>query len=66
MTDPAYVVASFAIAIGGLIAYASSIARRARATRRTAQLLDRERERALPGKADGSSARVTGRTSETP
>ena len=63
MSDPGFVAASYAIALGGLIAYAGSVARRARSARRTAQLLERERERILPQHAVEPSATVTGNIS---
>lgn len=65
MSDPAFVVASYAIALGGLAVYAASIARRARAARRMAEALERARERALPGKTGESAGRVTGQAPET-
>lgn len=64
MSDPAFVAASYAIVLGGLVAYAASIARRNRTARRTAQALERERERALPGTAGEPAGTVTGRAPE--
>lgn len=64
MSDPLFVAASYAIVLGGLIAYAVSVARRTRAARRTAQSLERERERALPGKAGEPGGTVTGQAPE--
>lgn len=43
MTDVLFVAASYAIVVGGLGAYAVTIARRARTARRIAQALQRER-----------------------
>ena len=65
MSDPAFVAASYAIVLGGLAAYAASIARRTRTAHRTAQVLEREREQALAGKADEPVAKLTGRAPET-
>ena len=64
MSDPAFVAASYAIVLGGLAAYAASVARRTHAARRTARSLERELERALPGKADEPAGKVTSEVPE--
>lgn len=64
MSDPAFVAASYAIVLGGLAAYALSLARRTRAARGTAQLLERERGRVLPEEAGEPRAAVTGKAPE--
>lgn len=64
MSDPAFVAASYAIVLGGLAAYAASIARRTRAARRMAQSIERERERGLPAKAGEAAGTVPGRAPE--
>lgn len=46
MTDPGFVAASYAIVLGGLALYVSSVVRRIRTARRTVQMLERERDRA--------------------
>lgn len=66
MSDPLFVAASYAIVLGGLIAYAVSIARRTRAARRTAHILEQERDRARSGAAAGHSVTARGQAAEAP
>lgn len=47
MTDPTFVIAAYAIVLGGLAMYAVSIARRLAGARHTAEALERERRRAV-------------------
>lgn len=56
MSDPGSVAASYAIVLGGLVLYVASIARRLRAARRTAEVLNRERERDAEGRMPDASA----------
>lgn len=64
MSNPEFVVAAYAIVLGGLAGYVVSIARRVRAARRTTDMLVRERERTLPDEAGESAATTTGQPSE--
>lgn len=64
MSDPWFVAAAYAIVLGGLSLYVVSIARRVRAARRTAEALERARERALAGVPSEATATVAGQPSE--
>ena len=64
MSNPEFVVAAYAIVLGGLAGYVASIARRVRAARRTAGMLECEGERALPDEAGEPAATTTGQPSE--
>lgn len=65
MTDPAFVAAAYATVLGGLALYVVSIARRLRSARRTAEALERARERAVPSVATEAPAAPVGQPSET-
>lgn len=45
MSDPAFIASAYAIVLGGLALYVTSLLRRLRAARRTADALGRERPR---------------------
>lgn len=64
MSDPAFVVAAYAIVLGGLSAYIVSITRRVRAARRTAEALQRAREHALPSVPGEAQATLVSKPSE--
>lgn len=64
MTDPAFVAAAYAIVLGGLSLYVTSIARRVRSARGTAEALARARKRALPSAATEAPAAPAGQPSE--
>lgn len=64
MSDPGFVAAAYAIVLGGLSLYAVSIARRVRAARRTAEALERARERALAGVPGEAPPVLPGQPSE--
>ena len=64
MSNPEFVAAAYAIVLGGLAGYVASVARRVGAARRTAGILERERERALPDEAGEPAATTTGQPSE--
>ena len=49
MTDPGSIGAAYGIVLGGLILYVASLRRRAQSARRTADALQRERERQVAG-----------------
>ena len=51
MSDPVSVAAAYTIVLGGLTLYVTSIVRRLRAARRTAEALERERARDRRGHA---------------
>jgi hypothetical protein len=55
MSDLGSVAAAYSIVLGGLVAYVALIARRVRAARRTAQVLDRARAQ---DSSDGASDSV--------
>jgi hypothetical protein len=64
MTDPAFVLGAYAIVLGGLSIYAISIARRLLSARRTAEALERERQRTIPGAAIEAAGWVTRQSPE--
>lgn len=51
MSDPGSVAAAYAIVLGGLVLYVTSIARRVQAARRTARMLEQQRLRDGAGAA---------------
>jgi len=57
MTDLAFIVAAYAIVLGGLAIYAVSIARRLQSARRAAEALERERRRAVTDAASTGDER---------
>lgn len=58
MSDPGFVVAAYAIVVGGLVLYVSSVTRRAREARRMAEALREARERDRPGAATEPRTRM--------
>lgn len=65
MTDPGSVGAAFAIVLGGLILYVTSISRRLRAARRTAEALKHERDRDTADGTEAGRAGLAPRPSES-
>jgi hypothetical protein len=65
VSDPAFVIAAYAIVLGGLGIYALLLGRRTRTARRVAQLLEREHDRVEPAPSGGSAAALPSRSSET-
>jgi hypothetical protein len=66
VTDPAFVAGAYTIVIGGLSLYVVTIARRVRAARRSAESIERERRRDVPGPPAEAAAPLTGQPSEVP
>ena len=66
MTDPTFVAGAYTIVIGGLSLYVVTIARRVRAARRSAESIDRERRRDLPGRPAETAASLAGQPEEAP
>lgn len=64
MSNPEFVVAAYAVVLGGLAGYVVSIARRVRAARRTTGMLEREGKRVLPDEAGEPAETTTGQPSE--
>jgi hypothetical protein len=66
VTNPAFVAGAYTIVIGGLSLYVATIARRVRAARRSAESIERERRRDLPGPPAETAAPQTGQPFEVP
>ena len=65
MSDPGFVIAAYAIVLGGLGIYAAMLGRRARTARQVAQLLEHERDRVEPASPERTIAPLPSQSSET-
>lgn len=66
MTDPAFVAAAYAVVLGGLIVYATSIERRTRTARAAAEAVGRERELDLARKPPEPAPTMSAEGAEAP
>jgi hypothetical protein len=66
VSDPGFVAGAYSVVLGGLAVYVATIARRARAARRAAEALDRERRTDLSIPSPARMAEPTDQSSEAP